>query len=179
MRSGASSPRAAEGPILELGAGTGRVALDLAGRGGEVSALDADPSLTAELSRRARERGLRVRATAGDARAFELGRAFSLVIAPMQVVQLLGGPEGRRAMLGAVRRHTAAAGVVAVALADPLEGLPVGDALPPLPDVRELAGWVYTSRPVAMRQASLAIEIDRVREAVSPGGELRESADQP
>jgi SAM-dependent methyltransferase len=37
----------AGGPVLELGAGTGRVALDLAGHGHQVTALDADAELLA------------------------------------------------------------------------------------------------------------------------------------
>ena len=51
---------AAPAPVLDLGAGTGRVALDLAGRGHAVTAVDSDAELVAELARRARERGLRV-----------------------------------------------------------------------------------------------------------------------
>ena len=45
----------ARGPVLDIGAGTGRVALDLARRGHEVVALDRDAELLAAL-RRARER---------------------------------------------------------------------------------------------------------------------------
>ena len=36
---------AAGGPVLELGSGTGRVALDLAARGHDVTAVDSDPAL--------------------------------------------------------------------------------------------------------------------------------------
>ena len=143
----------AGGPVLDLGAGTGRVALDLAERGHEVSALDTEPALLAALRLRARERGLRVRTAAGDARAFTLGARFALVIAPMQVAQLLGGRQGRRAMLACDTGICTPAGVLALALADPLEGMPADDALPPLPDVRELDGWVYSSRPVAVRES--------------------------
>ncbi len=39
---------AAGGPILDVGAGTGRVALDLAAAGHEVVALDLDPLLLAD-----------------------------------------------------------------------------------------------------------------------------------
>lgn len=166
----------AAGPVLEIGAGTGRVALDLAERGHDVSALDSDPALVAELGSRARGRGLRVRAHGGDARSFALGRRFALILAPMQVVQLLGGESGRRAMLAAARRHLDLGARLAIALADPLEGLAADAVLPPLPDVRELDGWVYSSRPVAMRRERDAIAIDRIREAVSPSGELHESA---
>jgi SAM-dependent methyltransferase len=168
--------RASGGPALELGAGTGRVTLDLAERGHRMSALDSEPTLVEELRRRARERGLRVDAVTGDARGFELGRRFSLVLAPMQVAQLLGGPDGRRAMLASTRGHMDPGAVLALALADPLDGMPVADALPPLADVREVEGWVYSSRPVAMRETSEGIAIERIREAASPAGKLSASA---
>jgi SAM-dependent methyltransferase len=163
-------------PVLELGAGTGRVSLDLAQRGHAVSALESDPALARALARRARERGLRVGAHVGDARAFELHRRFALVAAPMQLVQLLSGRKGRRSMLIAARRHLSPGGLLAAALADPLEGVPADSALPPLPDVRETGGWVYSSRPIAIRAEERHIMIERLREAVSPGGELRQSA---
>jgi predicted RNA methylase len=39
-------------PVLDVGAGTGRVALDLATAGYRVTALDRDPDLIEELNRR-------------------------------------------------------------------------------------------------------------------------------
>ena len=79
-------------------------------------------------------------------------------------------------MLECARRHLRPAGLLAAALADPLEGLPASDALPPLPDVLERGGWVYSSTPVNVHEEPDAIAIERVRQAVSPGGELAESA---
>ncbi|HWC25002.1 MAG TPA: class I SAM-dependent methyltransferase, partial [Solirubrobacteraceae bacterium] len=82
---------AARGPILDVGAGTGRVALDLARRGHEVVALDHDARLLAVLARRAGAERLRVATVVGDAADFELDRRdFQIVMAPMQTVQLLG-----------------------------------------------------------------------------------------
>jgi SAM-dependent methyltransferase len=149
--------------------------LELAEQGQAVTALDSDPELVDALARRARERGLRVDCLAADARSFELGRRFSLAIAPMQVVQLLGGSTGRRRALACVRRHLEPGGLLAVALADPFEALPAGDALPPLPDVREEAGWVLSSTPLAVRLEAGAVAVDRLRHAVSPEGELSET----
>ncbi len=168
---------AAGGPILDVGCGTGRVALDLAGHGHDVTGLDSEPSFTGALAARARERRLHLRAETADARSFVLaGQSFALTIAPMQVVQLLGGAEGRRGMLACVRRHPRPGGLAAIALADPFEGLPDdAEAAPPLPDVREEDGWVYSSTPVNVREEPGATAIDRLRQAVSPTGELDES----
>jgi SAM-dependent methyltransferase len=167
----------ARGPILDLGCGTGRVALDLAALGHDVTGVDSEPSFTAALAARAREGGLRVRAETADARSFVLaGQAFALAIAPMQVAQLLGGREGRARMLACVRRHLRPGGLLAVALADPFEGIPEDeDPAPPLPDVREEDGWVYSSTPVDVRSEGGATAIERLRQAVSPSGELDES----
>lgn len=165
------------GPVLDLGCGTGRVALDLAGRGFEVVGVDADPALVDALNDRAREDALPARAVAADVRSLSgapVGEAFPLAIAPMQVAQLLGGVRGRTAMLTAVARRLAADGLLAVALADPFEAIAPGDALAPLPDVLERDGWVLSSTPVDVRDEDDAVAIHRHRQAVSPAGELSE-----
>jgi SAM-dependent methyltransferase len=166
---------AAGGPILDLGCGTGRVALDLAARGHDVTGLDSEPELLHALAARARERGQRVRIEVADARAFSLGREFALAIAPMQVVQLLGGQAGRLRMLGRVRDHLRPGAIFAAALADPFEGVPVEEAEPPVPDVREEGGWVFSSTPIAVRAEGDGTAIDRLRQSVSPQGELEEA----
>jgi SAM-dependent methyltransferase len=165
----------ARGPLLDLGCGTGRVALDLAARGHDVTGLDPEPQLVEALATRARERGLRVDTAVADARSFALGRNFALAIAPMQVVQLLGGRAGREAMLRAARAHLAPGGLLAAALADPFEGAAADDALLPVPDMLERDGWVFSSAPISVREEDGATVIDRVRQAVAPDGELTES----
>jgi SAM-dependent methyltransferase len=164
----------ADGPVLDVGAGTGRVAIDLARLGFEVTALDADPDLVHELAARARKRKLRVRTAAADARSFSLGHEYALAIAPMQVIQLMGGEAGRRAALACIRRHLKAGGLFAAALADPFEGIPEGDVVPPLPDIRDVDGWVYASTPVAVRREHESAAIDRHRQSVSPTGDISE-----
>jgi hypothetical protein len=118
---------------------------------------------------------LRVDSVVADARALELGRRFALALAPMQVVQLLGGREGRARLLERVRAHLEPGALFAAAVADPLGGLEADEILPPLPDVREVDGWVYSSTPIAVRSDEGAVVVDRLRQAVSPEGELSET----
>src|SRR5690242_336957 len=156
-------------PVLDVGAGTGRIALDLARHGHEVVALDHDPVLVAELARRAG--GLSVTAITADARDFDLGRRFALCIVPMQTIQLLGGAKGRRAFLECVRRHMQPGGLLAVAIAPELELFEVVDGgLTPLPDIREVDGVVYSSLPTAVRADSEGFLLERRRERVSTSG---------
>jgi len=161
--------------VLELGCGTGRVALHLASHGHELTGVDSDMALVRALAARARERGLNVQANVADARAFELRRLFDLIIAPMQVVQLLGGEDGRRAMLSCAQRHLRSGGTFAAALADPLEGIPAARALLPAADVFVEDGWTFSSTPAAVREDGGATAIDRLRWHLSPAGELTES----
>lgn len=162
----------AHGPVLDLGCGSGRVALDLAARGHQVTGVDSEAALVGAL--RYRAAGLPLRAETADARSLSLGRRFALAIAPMQVVQLMGARSGRAGLLAAAQRHLEPGGLFALALADPFEALPPQEALLPLPDVREQDEWVLSSQPVAVRVEEHGVAIDRVRQAVSPQGELSE-----
>jgi SAM-dependent methyltransferase len=165
------------GPVLDVGAGTGRVALHLARRGVEVVALDADGDLLAALEDRAAAVGVAVATVRADARTFALERRFALVIAPMQTVQLLGGPAGRAAFLSRAAGHLAPGGLLAVALADALEVFDAEHDQPPVPDMREVDGVLYASRPVAVRDLGDRAAIDRVREVIARDGTRVASAD--
>jgi hypothetical protein len=49
---------------------------------------------------------------------------------------------------------------------------------PPLPDVREVDGWVYSSLPIDALVSADAIVIRRLRQTVSPAGELSEEPNE-
>jgi hypothetical protein len=110
----------------------------------------------------------------GDARRFELSESFALTLAPMQLVQILGGRDGRVAMLRLVHEHLKPGGTFAAAVADPHQAVDGELTEPPLPDMLEHDGWVYSSRPVAVHGENGRVVVTRRRQAVSPGGELRE-----
>jgi SAM-dependent methyltransferase len=157
-------------PVLDIGAGTGRITLDLARRGHEVTALDCDGALVAELERRAD--GLDVTTVVADAREFELGRRFPLVVVPMQTIQLLGGERGRQQFLTAARGHLLPGGVLAVAISEMLESFSLDEVIrPPTPDMREIDGIVYSSQPTAVREDSDGFVLERLRERIGPHGE--------
>jgi SAM-dependent methyltransferase len=160
---------ACDGPVLDVGAGTGRVTLHLAGRGHPVVALDRSAALLAALRERAA--GLPVETVAADARDFDLqGRRFGLVLVPMQTVQLLGGPDGRARFLRCARAALAPGGLLAIAIADALETFDEVRSLPPIPDIREIDGVLYASRPVSVHEEAGGAVIRRIREIVDTKG---------
>jgi len=163
-----------DGPILELGGGTGRVSLHLARRGHELWTVDADAELVAATTSRADVEELPVHALEGNIRDLQLDRSFDLVIAPMHVIQMLGGTDVRADVLRGVCGHLNVDGRFAAAIVDGMpEDLETGS--PPLPDVREIDGWVYSSLPVDFATDNGRLDLRRVRQAVSPDGDLSES----
>jgi SAM-dependent methyltransferase len=156
-------------PILEIGAGTGRVALDLARRGHHVTALDHDGELLAELE--ARAAGLELETLLADARTFELGERFALCLVPMQTIQVLGGAADRAAFLKRAHAHLRPGGLLAIALAESLEEYdPAEGALLPAPDMCERDGTVYASQPTAVRAERERFVLARRRETVTADG---------
>ena len=165
------------GPVLDVGAGTGRVALPLAAAGHDVVALDRDPVLLAALAERADAARFEIETVVADAAAFDLrGRDFALILLPMQTIQLLPGTGARRAFFAAARRALAAGGLVALALADTAETYEDPAELPP-PDVAEHDGWRFVSQPLSVRLEPDALRIERLRQRVAPDGTCTTSED--
>jgi SAM-dependent methyltransferase len=164
----------ANGPVLDLGAGTGRVTLDLAARGHDVTALDSDAELLDELARRAEADAVEVACVRADARSLPATTPFALAIAPMQLLQVMGGPGARGRLLQGVAAALAAGGLFAAAVTDLDEAVPPEDAPPPLPDVTQSGRWVYSSIPLDVRRHPEGIVVEWLRQKVSPAGELTE-----
>ena len=152
-----------EGPILDVGAGTGRVAGDLAEAGHRVVALDRDAALLEELRRRHPD----VETVVADAQSFSLNERFGLILVPMQTVQLLGDRPG---FLSAARAHLRPGGLLAIAISEDLQAYEGNPRTLPDPDVGERDGWRFVSQPMAVRAAGEAFRIERVRTALDPDG---------
>jgi SAM-dependent methyltransferase len=160
---------AGDGPILDLGCGTGRVGLHLARRGHEVTGLDLDPALVSAFNKRTG--GLTARAEVGDARDFALNREFALVIAPMQLFQLFSGSRERGASLSCVASHLQSGGKAAVTIVDEVHDAGAGEA-ECIPDVREVQGSVYASTPLQTEVGAGEIAIRRERKMIAPSGDM-------
>jgi SAM-dependent methyltransferase len=107
--------RSKGGGVLEIGCGTGRVAIRLAQEGVDVVGLD----LSAEMLRLAQAKSSdlpNIRWILGNMRSFELGETFDLVIIPGHAFQHLKVAEDQVQCLDCIKRHLAPAGVLVVHL---------------------------------------------------------------
>jgi len=157
--------------VLDLGAGIGRVAHHIAGVAAGVTGLDADPRFVADFNRLAP-----AGATARVADVLDPGLCpgeFDLVIAPQQLVQIIGGRYQRKKFFRMLARSLAEGGTAAITITGELPRQSMTAEL--TPDLREIGGWVFSSRPTALRAAKDEVTVERIRHRVSPSGDLAES----
>lgn len=161
-----------EAAILELGCGAGRVVQHLATRTGRlVIGVERDRRLVEAVWERCR--GIGGDAEHEDARSFQFfGTKFALALAPMQLIQLLADSQERLACLSCVHESMTAGGLAALAI---VEELPVPEATAtPLPDVRQIEGWIYSSLPLEPVVGGGRILLRRLRQKVDPDGQMTE-----
>ena len=111
------------GPILELAAGSGRIAVPLARAGYEVTAVDIDPAMLARLRRRLDEAAAAEPEVAGRVHLVERDLVgldipgsprFGLAVLALNSILLLDSREKQRAALETMARHLAPGGVAVV-----------------------------------------------------------------
>ncbi|MXZ45551.1 MAG: class I SAM-dependent methyltransferase [Chloroflexi bacterium] len=110
--------------VLELGCGTGRVAVPLAASGVRVTGVDLSPAMLALA--RDRADGLPVRLVEGDMRTLDLGECFGAVFVPLGGLQHMTTAADVAAALATVARHLQPGGhaVVDVEAPHPDDWLP-------------------------------------------------------
>ncbi len=108
----------AGGRILELAAGTGRLAVPLAAAGYDVTAVDIDPAMLARTAVRAAAAGVgeRVHLVEADLRGLRLPAAgsFSLAFIALNSLLALGDRPSQAAALRALADHLAPGGLAVV-----------------------------------------------------------------
>jgi SAM-dependent methyltransferase len=152
--------------VLEVGAGAGRVALDLARAGHRVTALDIDPELLDALKGHAGGAGVEV--VCADARTFDLARGdFDLCVVAMQTVQLLGGSDERVAFLRRARAHLRERGTLALAIVTEVEPFDCADGeAGPSAEIARVRGALYVSRATRVCVGAERMVIERERRIV-------------
>jgi ubiquinone/menaquinone biosynthesis C-methylase UbiE len=107
-------------PVLEIGTGTGRIALPLAQNGFEVVGIDKSPKMLAIAAKKMASSGLvSVSFVEADMVNFSLERTFPLVIIPARAFHHLTTPQAQRLALGCIRKHLGEGGHVVLDLFDP------------------------------------------------------------
>lgn len=103
---------AGSGPALELGIGTGRIAIPLKAAGVEVHGIDASEAMVAKL--RAKPAGADIPVTVADFRDFTLETRFRLAYIPFNTLWGLLTQEDQIGCLRAVARHLTGDGAFVV-----------------------------------------------------------------
>ena len=106
----------ADGPVLELGCGTGRVAIPIAQSGIETVGIDSSAAMLDVARGKARRLGLgddSLRLVLADMRDLSLDRQFALAIIPFRGFLALMTVEDQRRTLTRVREHLAPGGRLA------------------------------------------------------------------
>src|SRR5262245_41858357 len=96
--------RRAGGPVVELGVGTGRIAVPIAHDGIRVIGVDSSPGMLEVCAERARIAGATLDLRLGDLREPPVDERVPLVIIPFRSLLHLRDDDDRRRALRAVRR---------------------------------------------------------------------------
>lgn len=132
----------ADGPVLELASGTGRILLPIARAGIEITGLDLSSAMLDltrhKLAAEPVEVQQRVTLVEGDMSDFELGRRFQLITVPFNSFLILEGPAQHRAALTCIRRHLEPGGRLVFNIFDP--------SIPIISAYQGLGGLVRQSR---------------------------------
>ena len=100
-------------PVLELGSGTGRIAIPIARSGIEIVGLESSTEMLKVAEAKSKALGAydsRITWTYGDMRDFSLGREFALVIIPFRGFLSLLSVEEQRSCLRCIKDHLAPGG---------------------------------------------------------------------
>jgi ubiquinone/menaquinone biosynthesis C-methylase UbiE len=105
--------------VLELGCGTGRVAIDLAEAGATVTGIDISGAMLDRARTRAATSGVEAEWIAADLLTFALGRRFDAVLLPLGTIQHLTSASQIASALERAAAHLSSDGALVVDLEAP------------------------------------------------------------
>ena len=118
--------RGTQTPILEVGAGSGRLTVPLARAGHEIVAVDDSPSMLRLLRERLEQEGTdvrgRVRIVEGDICDLDLAIPHDLILVPFYTFNYLLTPRSQRMALGRLRHYLASSGQLLVDVCSSRDG---------------------------------------------------------
>jgi SAM-dependent methyltransferase len=110
-------------PVLELGTGTGRIAIPIAEKGVQITGLDLSPSMLEVFRKKlpglAPEVRERIELVRGDMRDFNLGKPFNLVMIPYRAFGYMYTVEDQVQALTNIREHLVEGGRLVFNMFDP------------------------------------------------------------
>jgi SAM-dependent methyltransferase len=175
--------RAANGPVLELGCGTGRVLIPTARAGVRIAGLDASPTMLARCRSKLDEELPEVRARVslheGDMRGFDLDQQFALVTIPFRPFQHLLTVEDQLACLSSIHRHLEPGGRVILDLFNPsidyLANRPSGPLQPEGPPVNLPNGGTLerSFRIISQDRFTQINDVELLYDVTEPDGRKR------
>jgi SAM-dependent methyltransferase len=172
-----SLARRCERPVLELGAGTGRVAIALARTGHEVWGIDASQAMLDRARCKAGPELPNLHLAQGDMRDFALEARFDLIFAGLGGFHHLLTPDDQSACLRCVERHLAPGGLFVCDLRPALwESWEGGESAPLLHDWTRTLPSGETVTKLRSVRADPARQIKRdtsIYDRVLPDGGVR------
>lgn len=103
-----------DGPVLELGCGTGRPLLRWLAAGHAVEGVDASADMLAILRRHATERGLDAVLHRGEIAPLDLAKQYAAIVCPAGTFLLVDDLDRARSALDSYRAHLRPGGVLAL-----------------------------------------------------------------
>ena len=169
--------RDSDGPVLELGCGTGRVLLPIASEGIPCTGLDASPEMLDALRARASEPVPRL--VCARMQDFDLGgERFALILAAFRGFQHLYTVEDQLACLARVRAHLAPGGRFAFDVFNPRLDRIWAEEVPETEDLRfryegdEVVRYCHTRRDRPSQLIYLTMRYECWRDGEVVGNEI-------
>ena len=172
---------AADGPLLELGCGTGRLLVPLAIEGHSITGLDVSAAMLAAARAKVEAAHLadRVTLVQGDMRQFELPARFALAFIPINTFMHCYDMQQQLACLSCIRRHLHSGGKLVIDVFNPdlqtlveSDGRLISEGTVVNPQTGQIIHRLYTRR---LDMATQTQDITFIMDEINSTGAVRRS----